>query len=1339
MVITEFKQAEEALRRQLEELRVVNAVAVAGAEATDADDLIERATRIIGEALYPDNFGLLLVDKSRKVLRHHPSYRRGTGEKPNFNIPMGQGVTGKVAISGKPYRVPDVSHEPIYLESDQRTRSELSVPLKVGDRVIGVINAESGQINAFTEEDERLLTTLAGQLATAIERLKAESAERNRADQLAVLYQASQDIVASLEPGEIYAAVHRATSHLMPVEAFVITLVDEPYQQINPVYLVDRGQVIQAQPIPVDRGLSGYVISTGKALHIGDSDQIRGLDAHWVGEPDETRSILAVPISLGGKVFGMLSAQSYLRSAYSPDDLKSLRMLANQTAIAISNARLFEETQRRLEEVSFLGQIIAITATEKDLPTALKRVCAELVRFFKVPETGFALFNSHHTAAHVIAEYVSPGRPSGLGVLIPLVGDPAMAYTMEHKTPIMIADVQKEPMLAHIQEILEQRSIVSLLIVPIILAEEIVGLLVIDDIKPRYFTAGEIALVQKAGSQIGQVLERLGLFAATQEQAELMAHLASLSETLNHPLSLTEVIKAIGEGLLELGRSDGAVLFLRGVGGTASCPWARGLSANYLDEVSQRIQEMPGNKIMQNPEPVLVPNVADLAPDLPSFDLILGEHHQAVGLWPLVYQDNVVAVVGCYYDKAHFWSDAEQEVMLAFARQAAVALQNARLFEETSRRAAHLETLNAIILAAAGASDLEDLLGLALDQVLRTLDLKMGAIWASGKSVLRELQVEDEIQCVVLESSLGLEMKSPVFIEDWKQIPANHRLACLTSSMNRFQVRASLTVPILAGGRRIGGLSLASPAPRSWLADEIALIEGVGRQLGGAIERIQLLEKIQAHALQIQQIMDSVPDGVILLDEHQNIVLANPAAQEHLSLLQNTPQEEALTRLGDKPLGEYLQENSLGGWYEIKANHPASKVFELAVQPLVKGEHSEGWVLVLRDVTQERENQTRIQMQERLATVGQLAAGIAHDFNNILAAIVVYADLLKQDPSLPLPSRERLAIIHEQVHRAASLIRQILDFSRRSVMEQSTLDLLPFLKEMDKLLRRVLPETIRVELGYHPDRYQTIADPTRLQQVFMNLAVNARDAMPDGGVLRFEIEREVIQPKTPPCPNLNPGVWIRISVSDTGSGISPENLPHIFEPFYTTKPVGQGTGLGLAQAYGIIKQHGGHIDVESQQGAGTVFRIFLPALEISDEDEFASKGENRMEGDGEMILVVEDDTVARQAMQDLLQAYNYQALVAKNGLEALEIYQQHWENIALVVSDIVMPKMGGVELYYALKEKWPDVKILFVTGHPLSEQDQQLLERGEVRWLQKPYSIQTFNEAIQQLLDEETT
>jgi CheY-like chemotaxis protein len=322
------------------------------------------------------------------------------------------------------------------------------------------------------------------------------------------------------------------------------------------------------------------------------------------------------------------------------------------------------------------------------------------------------------------------------------------------------------------------------------------------------------------------------------------------------------------------------------------------------------------------------------------------------------------------------------------------------------------------------------------------------------------------------------------------------------------------------------------------------------------------------------------------------------------------------------------------------------------------------------------------------------------------------------------------------VQRASSLIRQILDFSRRSVMEQSTLDVLPFIKELDRLLERLLPETIHLELIYQPGVYLIKADPTRLQQVFMNLAVNARDAMPEGGTLSFEITRLKLAPEDPLLvPEMQPGDWVHITVRDSGVGISSESIPHIFEPFFSTKPYGEGTGLGLAQAYGIIKQHGGHIDVLSQPGKGTRFEIYLPGLPVPQSQISAQEEAPQIIGEGQLILLVEDDRITRDALQDMLETHNYVVLTAGNGLEALRIYEYQGESVSLVVSDVVMPEMGGVDLYLELSDRWPGVKMLFITGHPLQLDEQALLEAGSVHWLQKPFSVSEFGQVIKNLID----
>lgn len=1325
---------DELLQQQLQELTILQAVATAGAQATEEDALIERATEIIGENLYSDNYGLLLIDETGKFLRPHPTYHELSG-KANTPIPVGMGICGKVATMGKPIRVGDVSTEPAYLQVDPETKSELCVPLNIAHRVIGVINVESRRLDAFSPTDEHILETVAGQLVTAIERLRAEETIHRRANQLAVLSKVSQDVVASLIPEQVYQSIHQAASQLIKTDIFEIDLLDDQQQVFKPIYLSAKELPGQAKASALPNDLSSHILISGEIVLSNDRDELVKRHILTSAEDLTARSLLAVPMRTGDKIFGLISCQSYLPNAYTPDDLQVLQTLANQSSIAIENAKLFDETQKRLSEITFLSEIIAITATESDLTIALNRICAELANFLDVTEVGFALLNSQLTAAQLIAEYHEPGRSDYLGVQIPVIGNPAMGYILQSANYLVIADARTDPLLGPMRNLIEQRGIISLLMMPIIFGGEVVGTLETASTQSKTYSQAEISLVEKVASQVGQVLERLGLFAATREQAEQMAHLASISEGLNRPLSIEEVITGIGEGAMALGQADRGVLFLRQDDGTISAPWYENVSEHYINQAISQSSEEPGSHLPNSIDPLLIPDLSLLPDGSWLQDLGKEEGYQAVDFWPVVYRQRVVAIIGCYYDTPHIGSDAEQEVMLAFSRQVAIALVNARLFEETRQKAIQLEAINTIITEVASASDLDHLLNNILEHTMRALDAPMGSIWVAGHQVLKNLSPESCCIFSEISASITAQDYRVEAIRNWQELDRDNSQLSNAALFSQAGIGSSLLVPLLSVDKPTGYLVIAFHDPHTWFVDEISLVEGVCRQLGGAVERLELLERIQENARQVQQIIDTVPEGVVLLDQDSRIILANPAAQEYLLTLAGVQSGDFLNRLGDKSINQLLQVGNAVRWSEIELNNPSQQIFELAAQPLETGEPRGGWVLVLRNVTQERENQSRIQMQERLATVGHLAAGIAHDFNNIMAAIVVYADLLKRDPNLLPISRERLDIITQQVQRAATLIRQILDFSRRSVMEQGSLDLLPFVKELEKLLRRVLPETIRLELAYQPGTYLVKADPTRLQQVFMNLAVNARDATPSGGALRFKLEKLVVQENLPPpCPDIPPGVWIRITVQDTGEGIAPEVVPYIFEPFFTTKPVGQGTGLGLAQVYGIIKQHNGHIDVHSQIDAGTTFHIYLPAQEAESDDLGDSQVPANVRGAGETVLLVEDNHSTREALRTLLEDYNYQVLTASNGLEALQIFEQHSDQIALVISDIVMPHMGGMELFQNLQKRKPDITILFITGHPVNEDDQRILEIGRVHWLQKPFTVSALSEKVRSLV-----
>ncbi len=388
-----------------------------------------------------------------------------------------------------------------------------------------------------------------------------------------------------------------------------------------------------------------------------------------------------------------------------------------------------------------------------------------------------------------------------------------------------------------------------------------------------------------------------------------------------------------------------------------------------------------------------------------------------------------------------------------------------------------------------------------------------------------------------------------------------------------------------------------------------------------------------------------------------------------------------------------------------------------------------------RDITERKQMEQRLIRQERLAAVGQLSAGLAHDFNNILASILLHIELLQQIPNLPETIRTRLSLIATSGQQAANLVRQILDFSQKTIRRPQDIDLASFMEEIPQFLKSILPENIQIDLDVKPGDYLIEGDTSQLQQLIANLAVNARYAMPGGGVLRIGLSRGECDGRyrCEMCEQSIAGEWVQLQVTDTGSGIPANILPRIFEPFFTTREIGEGSGLGLSQVAGIVAQHGGHASVESEMKKGSTFTVYLPPAG-SDENHAAPEPEPVEKGHGETILLVEDDTAVMEATTAALEFLGYQVLTASTGTEAIGLFDEHKTQIALVLSDLNLPDMDGGALFQHLKTEDPDLKMVIISGQGLGAREETLLAQGMVAWMQKPVSFDQLAQVIDKAL-----
>lgn len=493
----------------------------------------------------------------------------------------------------------------------------------------------------------------------------------------------------------------------------------------------------------------------------------------------------------------------------------------------------------------------------------------------------------------------------------------------------------------------------------------------------------------------------------------------------------------------------------------------------------------------------------------------------------------------------------------------------------------------------------------------------------------------------------------------------------------------------------------------------------------------------------LQSLVETVPHGLCLLDRRQQLLYANGSGYMLLQLL--LPQRPgattkvlpgyAIDTLASKPLSTYQDEER----HEVTLEQPAPRRIAVSIHPVLApshgDEHAPAWVLLLRDITERSRRADHSREQERLAAVGQLAAGLAHDFNNILASIVLYSQLLAEEAHISHDGRRRLQVIQEQTKRATGLVRQILDFSRRSVIQRSEVDVVALCRELIETWRHSFPPTIDITFQHHAAHYVVSADASRLKQALLNLAINAQEAMPRGGRLSLTLShRHIGLHDTVPQLGMEPGRWLEIMLADTGSGIPPEALPHVFEPFFSSKPLHEGAGLGLPQVHGIVHQHGGHVKVESELHRGTVITIYLPLQQdITSLPELSGPLPDRL-----ALLIVEQDDLLRKALGDALQDAGlpaaYQLVLASHGQEALFQIRQQRLQPALVIGDLALPQMSGLALLRALREQNPHCRMIIISSYPMPANGASLKAAGIAAWLPKPFSMTDLLQQINNLL-----
>ncbi|MFP4285362.1 MAG: PAS domain S-box protein, partial [Desulfovermiculus sp.] len=686
---------------------------------------------------------------------------------------------------------------------------------------------------------------------------------------------------------------------------------------------------------------------------------------------------------------------------------------------------------------------------------------------------------------------------------------------------------------------------------------------------------------------------------------------------------------------------------------------------------------------------------------------------------------------------------------------------------ERKQHEAQIEHLNRVLRAIRDVNQLitheedpESLLARSCEILISTRGYR--SAWAI-------LNSEDGVAQTVAESGIGDDfapVREAIVRGDWpdccrqaRERPGSiapiHDTDCNCkdcSLAHTYRDTAALAGALRHGGRDYGSLVVALPAGLADDPEEQSLFRELVGDVAYALHSMDLARKrkkaeeaLRSSEEHFRLVVENAPDAIFVQTQFL-FAYINPAA------VQSFGAESADQLLGLPVLDRFepryhdLERERIRQLNEEKTAAPMLKQVylkmdgspfhvEVAAVP-IHWQGQDGALVFFRDITERESLEAQLRRAQKLETVGRLAGGVAHDFNNILTTIMGTAGLMLGDVPADDPLRKDIQEIQTAGERAASLTRQLLAFSRKQVLQPEVINLNDTIQSMTKMLRRMIPEDIEVQTALAEDLDQVEADEGQIEQVIMNLAINARDAMPAGGRMSIETANaDLDETYARSHASVSPGSFVKLSVSDTGIGMSKEVQEQVFEPFFTTKDKGKGTGLGLSTVYGIVKQSNGSIWVYSEPDKGTTIKIYLPRVETSRPEARPSEKDVPDLTGAETVLVVEDDAQVRSLAVKALKGYGYTVLTAENSAEALKVATDYTNHIHLVLTDVIMPGMNGKEMAEQLKAARPEMMVLYMSGYT----DNAIVHHGVldpgVAFIGKPFTLAALGRKVREVLD----
>lgn len=887
--ITKDKESEAALQWQLKELAVLHAASLAASNALQFNELIEQVTNIIGNTLYPDNFGILLLDANANALQPHRSYRGISQEDLSTQLPIIQGIVGQVARMGKPIRIGDVSKEPSYLEVTAGVQSELCVPIFTRSRVIGVINSESKKPNAFTERDERLLVTIANTLATAADKLRSFEEARQRATELEALYQASRSLALSLEPQIIGKILMNTMDELLGYEFASVHLLEDQDQFLVHLAVSQKAQnlenyisdeeAVRSDRMQVGIGIVGWVAQHGQSVCTGDVTK----DQRYVAVLKNIKSELAVPLIARGKVIGVLNIESTQPDAYTERDESLLTALANSAAIALENARLYKSELARREQAEILRAATASLSTALDLRSLYQIILESVAKL--VPYDRAFIEITNHGWQEVVAEV---GVPAGWRIGQEYLRDPNKRAGWNNlpenqQKPWVLADIQNEGRFVKDNN---NASFHSWIGVAMAAGDKVFGLLNLESRIPNFYTEEHAALVQTFANQAGIAIEKAQLYQDALRAADRRAVLHRISQDIvRFNQDPEQIYVAIHEAACKLMPCDVFMIILQDEAKKENI-------FVYTVEAGKRfeLERAPGTRglvgfIINSGNSLILKNNVEIE-QREAIHFGSPEHVQAVVAVPLRISDQIIGMISAQSYQPYAYDLEEQALLEMLATHAATAIENSRLFISEKKRRQEAETLRQAASVISSTLDPDNVVKeilVALKQVIpydsasvffhEGDQLRIAMAWGNSRvSELTNLTFSADDELFQIMKRTG----RPIILQDAQADPRFKNWG------DALMVHGWMAIPLVTRGTVMGYIALDSYAPATYDQAIVETAMAFANQAAAGIENARLYDETQRRLKELEIInrvsmslrLTQAPDEmlVILLNEALRLI-----------------------------------------------------------------------------------------------------------------------------------------------------------------------------------------------------------------------------------------------------------------------------------------------------------------------------------------------------------------------------------------------------------------------------------------------------------------------------------